>query len=204
MFKNLLKSIQINADFFQLFNGLNLFKIFIFEENISIMIDLKRLFYVLVIFNFNFLFSQESNTISQEIITSKDSVNFYVNKLKSISKAITFSKCKSMRVSYIYLDGSKLRTEEIEALRKKIISDYGNGISFIALANKYTMDNSKDGDLGWFVEGQMEKSFQDEIIKHKKGEIFTVDIAENNWFYVVLKTFDDIEKTKITYILNEN
>jgi|GEM_PF-2630051 len=168
------------------------------------MIDLKRLFYVLVIFNFNFLFSQESNTISQEIITSKDSVNFYVNKLKSISKAITFSKCKSMRVSYIYLDGSKLRTEEIEALRKKIISDYGNGISFIALANKYTMDNSKDGDLGWFVEGQMEKSFQDEIIKHKKGEIFTVDIAENNWFYVVLKTFDDIEKTKITYILNEN
>jgi parvulin-like peptidyl-prolyl isomerase len=66
------------------------------------------------------------------------------------------------------------------------------------------MDNSKDGDLGWFVEGQMEKSFQDEILKHKKGEIFTVDIPANNWFYLVLKTFDDIEKTKITYILKVN
>ena len=50
----------------------------------------------------------------------------------------------------------------------------------------------------------MEKSFQDEILKHKKGEIFTVDIPANSWFYVVLKTFDDIEKTKITYILKEN
>lgn len=162
------------------------------------------MFYVLAIFNFNFLFSQESNTISKEIITPKDSVNYYVNKLKSISKSIAFAKCKSMRVSYIYLDGSKLKIEEIEALRKKIISEYGNGISFAALANKYTMDNAKDGDLGWFDEGQMEKSFQDEILKHKKGSIFTVDIPANNWFYVVLKTFDDIEKTKITYILNEN
>lgn len=161
------------------------------------MINLKRLFFVLLIFNFNFLFSQE-------IITTKDSIDFYLNKVKPISKSITFSKCKSMRVSYIYLDGSKLSTEEIKTLRQKIISDYKKGISFTSLANKYTMDNAKDGDLGWFDEGQMEKSFQDEILKHKKGELFTVDIPANNWFYVVLKTFADIEKTKITYILKEN
>lgn len=168
------------------------------------MIYLKRLFFGLLMFSFNFLFSQESNAISQEIITPKDSVNYYVDKLKNISKSIAFSKCKSMRVSYIYLDGSKLKSEEIQVLRNKIISDYNKGFSFAALANKYTMDSSKDGDLGWFDEGQMEKVFQDAIIKHKKGEIFTVDIPENNWFYVVLKTFDDIEKTKITYILKEN
>lgn len=156
----------------------------------------------MLLFNVNFLFSQESETVSQEVITTKDSVAFYVNKLKPISKSISFSKCKSMRVSYIYLDGSKLNGDEIGNLRKKIISDYNNGTSFAVLANKYTMDSSKDGDLGWFDEGQMEKDFQDAIVKHKKGEIFTVDIAANNWFYVVLKTFDDKEKTKITYILN--
>lgn len=168
------------------------------------MINLKRLFFVLLIFNFNCLFSQELENVSQEIITTKDSISFYLNKLRPISSSISFSKCKSMRVSYVYLDGSKLSAEEIKTLRQKIISDYNKGISFTSLANKYTMDNAKDGDLGWFDEGQMEKSFQDEILKHKKGEIFTVDIPANNWFYVVLKTFADIEKTKITYILKEN
>ncbi len=167
------------------------------------LINLKGLFYVLIIFNFNLLFSQESNTYSKEIITTKDSVNYYLNKLNTISESITFSKCRLMRVSYIFLDGSKSNMEEIETLRKKIIAQYKNGVSFGSLANKYTMDNAKDGDLGWFDEGQMEKTFQDAILKHKKGAIFTVDIPANNWFYVVLKTFDDIEKTKITYILQE-
>ena len=168
------------------------------------MIHLKRLFFVLLIFHFNCLFSQQLENVSQEIITTKDSIGFYLNKLRPISSSVTFSNCKLMRVSYVYLDGSKLNMQEISALRKKIIADYNSGVSFATLANTNTMDNSKDGDLGWFYEGQMEKSFQDEILKHKKGEIFTVDIPANSWFYVVLKTFDDIEKTKITYILKEN
>lgn len=168
------------------------------------MIAIKRFSLLLVLFNFNFLFSQESESVSQGIVTTKDSISFYLNKLRPISNSISFSKCKSMRVSYIYLDGSKMSLEEISILREKIISEYNKGTSFASLANKYTMDNSKDGDLGWFYEGQMENSFQDAILKHKKGEIFTVDIPSNNWFYVVLKTFDDLDKTKITYILKEN
>lgn len=168
------------------------------------MISIKRLLYLLFLLNFNLLFSQESESVSHDIVTTKDSINFYLNKLKPISKSITFSKCKSMRVSYVYLDGSKMSLEKISVLRKKIISEYKKGTSFAILANTYTMDNLKDGDLGWFYEDQMEKSFQDAILKHKKGEIFTVDIPLNKWFYVVLKTFDDLEKTKITYILKEN
>lgn len=168
------------------------------------MILIKRFLYLLLLFNFNFLFSQEFESVSNEVVTAKDSVSFYLNKLKPISNSISFSKCKSMRVSYIYLDGSKLNMEDISVLREKIIADYKKGTSFEILANRYTMDNAKDGDLGWFNEGQMEKSFQDAILKHKKGEIFTVDIPSNNWFYVVLKTFSDVEKTKLTYILKQN
>lgn len=150
------------------------------------------------------MFSQELESVSQEVITTKDSIGFYLNKLRPISNSISFSKCKSMRVSYIYLDGSKLNMDEINNLREIIISKYKKGTSFAVLANANSMDNAKDGDLGWFDEGQMEKTFQDAILKHKKGEIFTVDIPVNNWFYVVLKTFDDLDKTKITYILNDN
>lgn len=139
-------------------------------------------------------FSIFSSFLPQGLLTHFDIVDF-----KELGDLQTKNDC-----FYIYLDGSKLSTEEIKTLRQKIISDYKKGISFTSLANKYTMDNSKDGDLGWFDEGQMEKSFQDEILKHKKGELFTVDIPANNWFYIVLKTFADIEKTKITYILKEN
>ena len=114
------------------------------------MIHLKRLFFVLLIFHFNCLFSQQLENVSQEIITTKDSIGFYLNKLRPISSSVTFSNCKLMRVSYVYLDGSKLNMQEISALRKKIIADYNSGVSFATLANTNTMDNSKDGDFVWF------------------------------------------------------
>lgn len=41
------------------------------------MINLKRLVFVLLIFNFNCLFSQELVNVSKEIITTKDSISFY-------------------------------------------------------------------------------------------------------------------------------
>lgn len=127
----------------------------------------------------------------------KDSLSFYMNKYKDISKAIKVAPIKSMRVSYVYLDGSKLTLDEINKLRKKIISDYKKGKSFAELANLYTMDGVKDGDIGWFDSGMMVKVFEDEIKNHKKGNIFTVDIPENKWYYVVLKTFNDTEKIQM-------
>ena len=153
----------------------------------------------LLIFS-NFSFSQD-NSNSRSIITTKDSLNFYLSKLKDKSESISFAKTFSMRVSYIYLDGSVIKKEELDKIRETILSEYKKkNISFSTLANKYTMDTAKDGDLGWFDEGMMVKAFEDEIKNHKKDEIFTVDIPENNWYYVVLKTYDDIEKIKITYI----
>ncbi|WP_395043120.1 peptidylprolyl isomerase [Flavobacterium sp.] len=138
----------------------------------------------------------------EEIFTNNDSISYYKNKLStSKSKVIDISKSSSMRVSYVFLDGSKMNVLDINKIRKTIILDYKNGSSFSILANKYTMDGNKDGDLGWFEEGQMVKIFEDEIKKHKKDEIFIVDIPEENWYYVVLKTFDSIEKNKITYLI---
>jgi parvulin-like peptidyl-prolyl isomerase len=125
-----------------------------------------------------------------------------MKELKKVSKSISIAKAKAMRVSYVYLDGSKLTKDEINIIRNTVIEEYGKGISFAQLANKHTMDNTKDGDLGWFDEDVMVKTFEDEIKKHKKGSIFLVDIDENKWYYVVLKTHNDIEKIKLTYILN--
>lgn len=143
----------------------------------------------------------ENGSKSETIITTMDSLSFYTNKYRDISKAMRVTNCKSMRVSYIYLNGKVLSQERMNSMRAKIIADYKSGKSFADLANENTMDNSKDGDLGWFDEGMMVKTFEDEVKRHKKGDIFTVDIPENNWYYVVLKTYDDVKKIKFEITL---
>lgn len=61
--------------------------------------------------------------------------------------------------------------------------------------------NVNKGDLGWFSEGTMYKAFEDAIKSHKKNDLFEVDIPENRWYYVVLKTYNDLPKS-ILYILS--
>lgn len=96
------------------------------------------------------------------------------------------------RASYIYLDGSKLGKAEINAKRKHIIKKYNEGIPFSQLAQQYSMDNNanKGGDLGWFTQGTYYQEFEDAIINNSEiNDIFTLDIDEKNWYYVILKTY---------------
>jgi hypothetical protein len=53
------------------------------------------------------------------------------------------------------------------------------------------MDSNKSGELGWFTDGMMVKTFELEIKRKSLNSIFKVDIPENNWYYVVLKTNDE-------------
>jgi parvulin-like peptidyl-prolyl isomerase len=115
-------------------------------------------------------------------------------------KVISITKEKALRVSYIYLDGSKLTINEINKLRPQIIKQYKKGIKFTDLAKKYTMDGNIKADLNWFTEDMMVPEFVNAIKIHKKGDIFTVDVPENKWYYVTLKTHRDKEVTKITML----
>lgn len=100
---------------------------------------------------------------------------------------------KEFRVSYIFLSSKGSSLEEIDALRNKIINLYNDGTPFSELAKKHSIDfNPKTkGDLGWFLEGRMYPEFENAVKRHKKGDIFTVDIPSRNWYYVVLKTHED-------------
>ncbi len=116
-------------------------------------------------------------------------------------KHLESKKRTEHRVSYIYLDGSQLNLKQIDSIRSVILKKYEAGSSFAELANEYTMDfNSKGGDLGWFASGTMVKSFEDAVKKHKKGDIFTLNIPERNWYYVVLKTYTDQERNVHYYV----
>ncbi|KOY87580.1 hypothetical protein AD998_16850 [bacterium 336/3] len=104
------------------------------------------------------------------------------------------------RVSYIYLSGVKLKKQTIDSLRTQIIQKYKQGTNFTNLVKEYNMDGNKNGDLGWFLGEWMVKGFAETIKKYKKGDIFIVNIPQQKWYYVVLKTFEDQKIEIKTYL----
>ena len=102
------------------------------------------------------------------------------------------------RASYIYLNGSELPKNTIDSLRNAIIAEYKSGITFRELHGQYNMDGHKTGDLGWVEDGMLVKEFESAVKAQEKGDIFTVDVPYNNWYYVTLKTHDDTEIFTVT------
>lgn len=121
---------------------------------------------------------------------------------KTYYKVIDKSQTLHFRVSYIYFDGTKKTVEEINQLRSKIISQYNDGYKFEALAKLHSMDiNAKrGGDLGWFPEGQMHTDFETAIKSHQANDIYTLDIPEKDWYYIILNTHEPKEIEEITVL----
>ena len=117
-------------------------------------------------------------------------------------KVLEASETVKYRASYIFLDGSSLSVTQIDSLTKLIEKKIASGQPFDQLSDQYTMDgNTTHGDTGWFFgEEMMPKEFQDAVKNHKTGDIFTVDVSERQWHYIVKKTFDDNDKKEITVL----
>ncbi|MBP0905315.1 peptidylprolyl isomerase [Mariniflexile gromovii] len=127
-----------------------------------------------------------------------------------IYKVVEKTKKTYYRVSYIYLDGTKYENiEHLNNLRSVLINEYKNSNApFDFLAKRYSMDDhaNKGGDTGWFIEGDFEPEFENEIINgnHSFNDVFTVDIPEKNNYYIILKTFEpkDITEIKVLKIVD--
>ncbi len=144
----------------------------------------------------------DSSALAKKIVDGE--LHSIVNMDGFNYKIIGINITTSLRTSYIYLDGSKLAQSKIDSLRKVIIAQYSNGKSFPELAKEYNMDGNPTCDLGWFSEGMMVKAFSAAVKEHKKGDIFTIDIPENKWYYVTLKTFDNKEEKVYTALKIKN
>lgn len=123
---------------------------------------------------------------------------------KTIYKVVEKTKTTHYRASYIFLDGAKYELSDLNALRLKIITQYKNGAPFDFLAKRYSMDENanKGGDLGWFAEGDLHPDFENEIINgnHDLEDVFTIDIPEKNWYYVVLKSYEPKNISEISVL----
>ena len=141
------------------------------------------------------------------ISTTKDSLTYYENQFNEKAKTenIKFLEAKpsvSIKVNYIFFDGKKLSKKEIDLKRQEILDLYEKGISSDELVVQYTMDHNvkPGGNFGWIDDVNVEPTFREAVKKHKKGDIFLVDTPELNWYYVVFKLYDDVEKIALYYV----
>jgi hypothetical protein len=120
-------------------------------------------------------------------------------------KVLDATEKVNYRASYIFLDGATLPPSQIDSLRKLIVQKATSGTPWDQLSDQYTMDgNTTHGDTGWFFgELMMPKEFQDAVKAHATGDIFSVDVSEKQWHYIVKKTYDDDDK-KVISVLRAN
>lgn len=111
-----------------------------------------------------------------------------------LAKILSSKKSIHYRVNYIYLNQAELTKSTIDSLRQVIIQKLSQGEKFEDLAYKYSMDGSGEngGNLGWFTEGVMNKTFENAVKSHTLNQVYTVDIPENKWYYVVKNTYKPV------------
>lgn len=144
----------------------------------------------------------DTNELSMPLYTKKQGFSFRIGSYSY--KILNADSALSFRCSYIYLDGSKLSKNEIDSLRQLIIAKYKEGIYFTTLVQQYNMDGNPTGDTRWFTQKIMVPEFESAVRNHKKGDIFTVDEPEQNWYHVVLKTYNDTYIKTLTLIRLKN
>jgi PPIC-type PPIASE domain len=117
-------------------------------------------------------------------------------------KVIESTESVKYRANYIFLDGGSLEQSGIDSLKKIIMAKITAGANWDQLSDQYTMDgNTTHGDTGWFFgELQMPKEFQDAVKAHKLGDVFSVDVTDKQWHYIVKKTFDDDDQKTMTVL----
>jgi len=128
---------------------------------------------------------------------------YKTDMIKTYYKVVEKNEIPYQKLSYIFLDGKKKTMEEINILRQNIILKYNNGFRFEDLAKHYSMDTNanRGGDLGWVTHGDLHPDFEAYVLdnSHQVDDIFTVDIPNQQWYYVILKTEDTkyIEEIKV-------
>jgi len=149
---------------------------------------------------FKVTMGKDSALIDKRILRQKGGETFNVGYVTY--KILEAKESVQYRASYIFLDGGSLTIQEIDSLKKIITKKISDGVPFDKLSDEYTMDgNNTKGDTGWFFgENMLPKEFQEAVAKHKKDEVFYVDVSEKQWHYIVKKTFDDDAKKEVTVL----
>ncbi len=97
------------------------------------------------------------------------------------------------RLRYIFINGNKLSQKMVKNRINYIKQLLDDNASFESVAHQYSMDRNarRGGDSGWFKKAETHPVFYKAIANENRyaNEVFEVSIPENNWYYLVKKTF---------------
>ena len=110
-------------------------------------------------------------------------------------KVIAVDSLYRMRAGNIFIDPKGSSAKKAKALAENILKQLQKGASYDAMCQKYKNDSNEnfECDLGWFFQGRMVPEFENEILKHKKGDYF---VTQTEFGYHVVKILDNPVKDR--------
>lgn len=107
-----------------------------------------------------------------------------------------------MRVGNIWLSPDKRGADKIDKLAKDILETVTRTGDFNAMSKEYSDDSNTnfEADLGWFFQKTMVPEFEQEVLKHKKGDCYIVSTMYGKH---VVKTIESpvLDRSKVEYVL---
>jgi parvulin-like peptidyl-prolyl isomerase len=124
-----------------------------------------------------------------------------------------FTEVPEYKLRGIYISAELRSEEEVEAKKREISEKLASGEEFAALAGEYTEDAAKEkqGDMGRYKKGQLEKSLEQAVEKLKEGEVAPWLKVINGWYLLRLdekkesrlKTFEESREEIQKKLFNE-
>jgi len=124
-----------------------------------------------------------------------------------------FTEVPEYKLRGIYISAELRSEEEVEAKKREISEKLASGEEFAALAGEYTEDATKEkqGDMGRYKKGQLEKSLEQAVEKLKEGEVAPWLKVINGWYLLRLdekkesrlKTFEESREEIQQKLINE-
>ncbi len=112
----------------------------------------------------------------------------------------------SVRARHILIQpNQQLSMEEAREIADSLKTAIDNGAGFARLARENSMDGSAGdgGDLGWFTEGTMVKSFSDTCFHSAVGEVQIVESRFGVHIVEVLEKSRDVKKIKVAVLVRK-
>ncbi|QSS97313.1 peptidylprolyl isomerase [Psychroflexus sp. ALD_RP9] len=108
-------------------------------------------------------------------------------------EVIARKKILHYRINYIFFDGDENSYQSIEKSRQRMLNLLEKDYNFESIARQYSMDQNryKGGDSGWFKIESVNEDFKNAITNTMRyaDEVFRVDLPEQNWYYLVKKSY---------------
>ncbi|MCP2604753.1 peptidylprolyl isomerase [Candidatus Aminicenantes bacterium AH-873-B07] len=111
-------------------------------------------------------------------LTDTELVNYYKQHKEE------FTQPAEVRLKGIYLSKDNKNNQELKKISQEILKKLNQGVDFSILASQYSEgpEREKNGELGFFKKGELNKLFEDVVFKLNPGEVTPWLKTERGWY----------------------